>query len=107
VLLTRAGIGEVIGSSELNTTLDTYKALHNVVIGSLVVSVAGLLPGYYATFFLIDTPGWGRKRIQLLGFAMLTVLLAILGKVIPSIRGRFSVKLILEIASDSWHLSWS
>jgi PHS family inorganic phosphate transporter-like MFS transporter len=45
----------------------------------LVVAVAGLLPGYYATFFLIDV--WGRKPIQFLGFAMLTVLLAVLGKI--------------------------
>ena len=68
------------------------KVLHNIAVGNLVVSVAGLLPGYYATLFLIDEPGWGRKRIQYLGFAMLTVLLAILGKNIPSVRGWFSVK---------------
>jgi len=79
-LLIRAGIGEVIGPSELDTTLGVYKTLHNVVIGSLVVTVAGLLPGYYATFFLIDV--WGRKPIQFLGFTVLTVLLAILGKTI-------------------------
>jgi MFS transporter, PHS family, inorganic phosphate transporter len=82
-LLTRAGIGQMIDSSEISTTLGIYKALHNVAVGSLVVSVAGLLPGYYATFFLIDTPGWGRKRIQFQGFAMLTILLAILGKDFP------------------------
>jgi PHS family inorganic phosphate transporter-like MFS transporter len=40
--------------------------------------VAGLLPGYYVSFFLIDA--WGRKPIQFLGFAALTVSLAILGK---------------------------
>jgi PHS family inorganic phosphate transporter-like MFS transporter len=59
--------------------LDIYRSLHTVVIGNLVVSVAGLLPGYYASFFLIDV--WGRKPIQFLGFAMLTVLLAVLGKI--------------------------
>jgi hypothetical protein len=37
--------------------------------------MAGLLPGYYASFLLIDV--WGRRPIQLLAFAML---LAILGK---------------------------
>jgi hypothetical protein len=83
--------------------MGVYKALHNVAIGSLVVSVAGLLPGYYAAFFLIDV--WGRRPIQFLGFAVLTVLLAILGKDIrPS--GDSSVKFIAN-ASDSWHLSWS
>jgi len=78
-LLIRAGIGEVIGPSELDTTLGVYKTLHNIIIGSLVVTVAGLLPGYHATFFLIDV--WGRKPIQLLGFTVLTVLLTILAGV--------------------------
>ncbi|KAH9007940.1 phosphate transporter [Lactarius pseudohatsudake] len=44
----------------------TSDTLHNVAEGSLVVSLAGLLPGYYATFFLIDV--WGRKPIQFMGF---------------------------------------
>jgi len=67
-----------VTSSGLNTTLGIYGSLHNVVIGSLVVCAAGLLPGYYASFFLIDV--WGRKPIQFLGFVMLTVLLGVLGK---------------------------
>jgi len=36
-----------------------------------------LIPGYYATFFLIDV--WGRKPIQLMGFAMLTIIFVIMG----------------------------
>jgi MFS transporter, PHS family, inorganic phosphate transporter len=77
-LLTRAGIGSPVTPWDLTTTLGMSESLHNVVIGSLVVCVAGLLPGYYASFFLIDV--WGRRPIQFLGFAMLAVLLAILGK---------------------------
>jgi MFS transporter, PHS family, inorganic phosphate transporter len=69
-LLIRAGI--------VTTTLSICESLHNVVFGSLLVCVAGLLPSYYATLFLIDV--WGRRPIQFLGFAMLTALLAILGK---------------------------
>jgi len=76
--------------------LGVYKSLRNDVIGSLVVSVAGLLPGYYATFALIDV--WGRKPIQFMGFAVLTVLLAILGRVYPSPK-RFRESL-LEFPSD-------
>ncbi|KAF8486181.1 phosphate transporter [Russula ochroleuca] len=78
-LLARAGIGST--QSNPQTTLDIYRSLHTVVIGNLVVSVAGLLPGYYASFFLIDV--WGRKPIQFLGFAMLTVLLAVLAGIYP------------------------
>ncbi|KAH9972151.1 major facilitator superfamily domain-containing protein [Lactifluus volemus] len=47
--------------------------LRNVAVGSLIVSVAGLLPGYYATIFLIDR--WGRKQLQFLCFSMLTIVL--------------------------------
>ncbi|KAH9033449.1 hypothetical protein EDB84DRAFT_1561671 [Lactarius hengduanensis] len=55
-VLTNAGIGYNITSveSNSNSTLVMYKTLHNIAEGSLVVSLAGLLPGYYATFFLID-----------------------------------------------------
>ncbi|KAH8980885.1 phosphate transporter, partial [Lactarius akahatsu] len=79
-VLTKAGIGYKIQPGELqsNPTLVMYKTLHNVAEGSLVVSLAGLLPGYYATFFLIDV--WGRKPIQFMGFSALTVLLAVIGK---------------------------
>jgi MFS transporter, PHS family, inorganic phosphate transporter len=77
-LLTRAGIGSPMTPSDLTTTLGIYESLLNIVIGSLVVCVAGLLPGYYASLFLIDV--WGRRPIQFFGLAMSTVLLAILGK---------------------------
>ena len=80
-----------------------YDSLHSVVIGNLIVSVAGLLPGYYATLCLID--GWGRKPIQYLGFAMLTVLLAVLGKISPPIRSLSEE--FIDARSDSGHLSWS
>jgi PHS family inorganic phosphate transporter-like MFS transporter len=41
------------------------------------LSVAGLIPGYWASFFLIDI--WGRKPIQLMGFSVLTVIFVIMG----------------------------
>ncbi|KAJ6474964.1 inorganic phosphate transporter [Mycena sanguinolenta] len=54
-----------------------YDNLHNVTVGNLIFSVAGLIPGYWAAFFLIDS--WGRKPIQFLGFTMLTILFIIMG----------------------------
>ncbi|KAF9036152.1 phosphate transporter [Panaeolus papilionaceus] len=54
-----------------------FDNLNNVCIGNLILSAAGLVPGYYATFLLIDS--WGRKKIQLMGFSMLTILFVILG----------------------------
>jgi PHS family inorganic phosphate transporter-like MFS transporter len=43
----------------------------------MIVSAAGLLPGYYVAMLFIDS--WGRKRIQIMGFVMLTLILSILG----------------------------
>jgi PHS family inorganic phosphate transporter-like MFS transporter len=54
-----------------------YKNLHNICVGNLILSIAGLIPGYYASMLLIDS--WGRKPIQLMGFAVLTVLFAVMG----------------------------
>lgn len=54
-----------------------YKNLLNVSVGNIILSVAGLIPGYWATFFLIDK--WGRKPIQLMGFIVLTALFIIMG----------------------------
>ncbi|CAE7187918.1 unnamed protein product, partial [Rhizoctonia solani] len=38
--------------------------------GSLILSAGGLIPGYWATFFFVDS--WGRKPIQIMGFIVLT-----------------------------------
>ncbi|KAJ7260310.1 major facilitator superfamily domain-containing protein [Mycena haematopus] len=54
-----------------------YDNLHNVTVGNLIFSVAGLIPGYWVAFLVIDS--WGRKPIQLLGFIMLTILFIIMG----------------------------
>ncbi|KDR76371.1 hypothetical protein GALMADRAFT_247813 [Galerina marginata CBS 339.88] len=54
-----------------------YDNLSNICIGNLILSAAGLIPGYWASFLFIDS--WGRKPIQLMGFTMLTILFVILG----------------------------
>jgi PHS family inorganic phosphate transporter-like MFS transporter len=48
--------------------------LKNICVGNLILSVAGLIPGYYVSFLLIDS--WGRKPIQIMGFTVLTILFA-------------------------------
>lgn len=45
--------------------------------GNLILSAAGLIPGYWATFLFIDS--WGRKPIQLMGFSMLTIIFCAMG----------------------------
>ena len=60
-----------------NAQTNIYQTLRNVAIGNVVLSLGGLLPGYYFTFALVDF--WGRKPIQLMGFALLTVIFCIMG----------------------------
>jgi PHS family inorganic phosphate transporter-like MFS transporter len=54
-----------------------FQNLKNICVGNLILSAAGLIPGYWASFLVIDS--WGRKPIQLMGFSVLTVLFCILG----------------------------
>jgi len=67
------------GSSTASTVkqINIQKSLHNVAVGNLVLAVGGLIPGYYASFLLIDS--WGRKPIQLMGFSLLTIIFCIMG----------------------------
>jgi len=72
---------QVIGfgspNPSLTGTAKVYQNLKNITVGNMVLSAAGLIPGYWASFLLIDT--WGRKPIQLMGFTMLTILFVIMG----------------------------
>lgn len=76
IILTAIGFGSPSGSLK-GTSLGIYTNLKNISVGNIILSIAGLIPGYYATFLLIDR--WGRKPIQLMGFVMLTILFAVMG----------------------------
>jgi PHS family inorganic phosphate transporter-like MFS transporter len=54
-----------------------YQKLYNTGVGNLILSVAGLIPGYWVSVATIDT--LGRKPIQIGGFAILTILFCIIG----------------------------
>ncbi|KIY66544.1 phosphate permease [Cylindrobasidium torrendii FP15055 ss-10] len=54
-----------------------HKNLHNICVGNIILSLAGLIPGYWVSFLFIDS--WGRKPIQLMGFTMLTITFVIMG----------------------------
>ncbi|GAA5824160.1 hypothetical protein JCM5353_006161 [Sporobolomyces roseus] len=54
-----------------------YHSLFNLSVGNLIITVAGLIPGFWAAFLLIDK--WGRKPLQLTGFIVLTILLCCMG----------------------------
>ncbi|KAI0303635.1 inorganic phosphate transporter [Multifurca ochricompacta] len=65
------------GTSPQKGSLGVYQSLHNISVGNIILSVGGLIPGYWASFLFIDT--WGRKPIQLMGFIMLTAIFIVMG----------------------------
>ena len=75
IILNAIGFGSPDAS--LKGTAKVYQNLKNITVGNMIISAAGLIPGYWATFLLIDK--WGRKPIQLMGFTMLTILFVIMG----------------------------
>ncbi|CAG8800018.1 13974_t:CDS:2, partial [Dentiscutata erythropus] len=56
---------------------DTFSTLWNLSVGNIIITILGTIPGYWCTVFLIDK--WGRIKIQLMGFVILTVLFLIWG----------------------------
>ncbi|KAF8072062.1 inorganic phosphate transporter, partial [Lyophyllum atratum] len=73
IVLQAIGFGTPLTSG---TSL-VYENLKNICVGNLILSVGGLIPGYYFTFLFIDR--WGRKPIQLMGFIMLTIIFIVMG----------------------------
>lgn len=76
VILKNIGFGSLSRSGTPDATV-VYTTLRNLSLGNLILSAAGLVPGYWVAFFLIDR--WGRKPIQLMGFSVLTVLFLVMG----------------------------
>ncbi|KIP05542.1 hypothetical protein PHLGIDRAFT_25025 [Phlebiopsis gigantea 11061_1 CR5-6] len=61
-------------------SVNTFDDFINLCVANMFFSGVGLVLGYWATFCVIDNVKWGgRKRIQMMGFAMLSVLFLIMG----------------------------
>ncbi|XAO23305.1 phosphate:H+ symporter [Cryptococcus bacillisporus CA1280] len=74
-ILSTIGFGS---STNLPTKQENiYQTLYNVAVGNIILSVGGLLPGYYFTMAFVDS--WGRKPIQLMGFILLTIIFVCMG----------------------------
>jgi PHS family inorganic phosphate transporter-like MFS transporter len=54
-----------------------YEVYYRNAVGNLILVCAGAIPGYWVSVALIDTVG--RKPIQIMGFALLTILFIIIG----------------------------
>lgn len=56
---------------------NVYEIFRKAAVGNLILVCAGAIPGYWVTVATVDTVG--RKPIQFMGFAMLTILFCIIG----------------------------
>ncbi|KAL8298103.1 hypothetical protein RB597_006964 [Gaeumannomyces tritici] len=54
-----------------------FDTLYNNAVGLITLACAGSLPGYWTAVLTIDT--LGRKPIQIMGFAVLTILFCVIG----------------------------
>lgn len=70
---------------------NVYDTLYRQGVGNIILSCAGLIPGYWFSVLTIDTIG--RKPIQLMGFIMLTILFSILGfgYHVIGVKGKFAL----------------
>ncbi|KPV74856.1 uncharacterized protein RHOBADRAFT_53788 [Rhodotorula graminis WP1] len=74
IIFNAIGYGTVTsGTAQYNR----YHTLFNNAVGNIIVTCAGLIPGFWAAFALIDS--WGRKPLQLTGFIGLTITLCCMG----------------------------
>ncbi|KAK4511138.1 Esa1p-associated factor [Mucor velutinosus] len=56
---------------------DPYTAVFRTCVGNIIINLLGSVPGYWISVFTIDK--LGRKTIQIMGFAMLTIMFVVLG----------------------------
>ncbi|KAI9460366.1 phosphate permease [Russula earlei] len=66
-----------LGSNPSSGTLGVFDNLHDIIVYTLIVVSSALLPGYLASFLVIDS--WGRKPIQFMGFTVLSILFLVMG----------------------------
>ncbi|GAA5896023.1 hypothetical protein JCM6882_005588 [Rhodosporidiobolus microsporus] len=74
IILSAIGYGSVTTGTPQEIR---FYSLWNSAIGNLIIICAGLIPGFWAAFLLIDKVG--RKPLQLIGFVGLTITLCCMG----------------------------
>jgi len=55
---------------------EPFQYLYSVATGNVLVNIMGSIPGYYFSVWLIEI--MGRKKIQIMGFTMLTIIFLVL-----------------------------
>lgn len=60
-----------------NKNINMWQTMFNTSVGNIILAVGGLIPGYYFSMAFVDS--WGRRPIQLMGFALLTIIFVCMG----------------------------
>ncbi|KAJ3100376.1 phosphate transporter [Phlyctochytrium planicorne] len=55
---------------------DVWNLYYQTAVGNIIIACAGTVPGYWFTVYFVEK--WGRKPIQYMGFAAITLILIIL-----------------------------
>ncbi|WBW74985.1 plasma membrane inorganic phosphate transmembrane transporter Pho843 [Schizosaccharomyces osmophilus] len=66
----------ILNEMGFNSGKNQYRKLQKNAIGNLIIAIAGYVPGYWVSVFLIER--MGRKWIQIQGFAICSLLFAVL-----------------------------
>eukprot|EP00741_Cyanophora_paradoxa_P018710 tig00021073_g18059.t1 len=64
------------GVKEPRTPEELYASVHKICVGQLLIALCATVPGYWVTVATIES--LGRRRIQLIGFAAMTIAFAVL-----------------------------
>jgi PHS family inorganic phosphate transporter-like MFS transporter len=67
----------ILSAIGFSTKPTPWETLWSNAVGQIIISALGSVPGYYLTVFTVEK--MGRRTIQIMGFAMCTILFAILG----------------------------
>jgi MFS family permease len=73
--LNQSVVLSAIGFAPDPETTPAWETLWKQAIGNLIITLLGSLPGYYVTVFTVER--LGRKKIQIIGFAMEIILFTI------------------------------
>jgi MFS transporter, PHS family, inorganic phosphate transporter len=79
-----------LGSVPPHNVWDTF---YNIALGNLIIACAGTVPGYWFTVGFVEI--LGRKFIQYMGFAIITVILAILAAFFEDLKHNTTLFMIL------------
>ncbi|CAF3331504.1 unnamed protein product [Rotaria socialis] len=75
-----------IGFAPDTSTTSPWETLWKQALGNLIISLLGSIPGYYVTVFTVER--LGRKTIQIIGFAMETILFIIVAAAFYPLKDR-------------------